>query len=160
MSGKIREMKENDWPAVSAIYTQGLIKGKSTFETTCPDYETWSNNHLKDCRYVIEVDDKVIGWCAIGATSKRAAYKGVVEESIYLDEAYHNKGYGQKLLKYLCAQCEAKGYWCICSAIFSNNLASIALHKKCGFRVVGYRERIAKDRFGEWQDTIIIEKRF
>ena len=155
----IREMQKADWNRVSEIYQQALLEGKSTFNTVCPDYDEWDNNHIKDCRYVAEIDDMVVGWIAISPTSSREAYKGVVEVSIYIDNKYQGSGIGTKLLKKLCNESEKRGYWCLYVAIFSINRPSIELYKKCGFREIGYRERIAKDRFGKWQNTVLMERR-
>lgn len=155
----IREMRAEDWTRVAAIYEQGLLHGKSTFNTQCPTYETWDAGHIAECRFVAEEAGQVVGWAAVGATSSREAYRGVVEVSIYIDEAYQGKGIGTALLETLCEESEKAGYWSLYSAILSNNKSSIALHKKCGFREIGYRERIAKDRFGNWQNTTIMERR-
>lgn len=155
----IRDMKDDDWAAVSRIYTQGLEAGTSTFETVCPDYPTWSANHLPDCRFVITTDGEVSGWCAISATSKRAVYRGVVEVSIYVDRSCRNRGIGRRLLQHLCAETEKRGYWSLYSSIFAINTASAKLHEACGFRRVGVREKIARNRFGEWQDVFIYERR-
>ena len=152
-------MNKEDWNRVAEIYTEGLERGKSTFNTVCPEYEEWNKNHLVDCRYVAEIEGKVVGWAAISPTSAREAYKGVVEVSIYVDEKHQGQGIGTELLMTLCTDSEKKGYWCLYSAIFSINEASIALHRKCGFREIGYRERIAKDRFGNWQNTTLMERR-
>lgn len=156
---EIRNMEEADWPLVREIYNQALLEGKSTFQTECPDYSDWNRNHLQNCRYVITVHEKVVGWCAISATSSRKVYKGVVEVSIYIDNSYRNKGLGKALLNYLCTESERSGYWCLYASIFSNNFPSINLHKKCGFREIGYRENIAKDRFGQWQNSTLLERR-
>lgn len=155
----IREMKPEDWNRVAEIYTQGLERGKSTFNTKCPTYEEQDKAHTKDCRYVYVSDNKVVGWVAVTPSSSRCAYKGCVEASIYIDEKYQGMGIGTKLLKKLCEATEQAGYWSLLSTIFSINKASLALHKKCGFREVGYREKIARDRFGEWQNTTIMERR-
>ena len=155
----IRDMKEEDWEAVSSIYKRALTEGKSTFQTECPSYEAWSGNHLNDCRFVLVVHEKVAGWCAVSSTSARPVYKGVIEISIYFDEEFRGRGLGTKLLNYLIDESEKKGYWCLYAAIFSINTASINLHKKCGFREIGYREKIAKDRFGNWQNTTLMERR-
>lgn len=122
-------MEEADWPLVREIYDQALLEGKSTFQTECPDYSDWNRNHLQNCRYVITVHEKVVGWCAISATSSRKVYKGVVEVSIYIDNSYRNKGLGKALLNYLCTESEGSGYWCLYASIFSNNFPSINLHK-------------------------------
>ena len=155
----IRDMRDDDWERVSQIYEQALQEGISTFATVCPTFEEWDKAHLKDCRYVMLADDTVIGWCAVSPTSSREAYKGVVEVSIYFDKAFRGLGLGTKLLDHLCRESEAKGYWCLFVNILLINTASINLHKKCGFREVGYRERIAKDLFGVWQNTVVMERR-
>lgn len=155
----IREMMDSDWEAVRNIYEQALLEGKSTFQTVSPDYEQWNNGHLKDCRYVAELDGMIVGWAAISATSAREVYKGVVEVSIYIVKEARGQGVGSSLMERLCQESESKGYWCLYAAIFAINKASIQLHQKFGFREIGYREKIAKDRFGEWQDTILLERR-
>jgi Sortase and related acyltransferases len=155
----IRMMTENDWDSVVRIYNQSLQKGDVTFETGCLKYEDWDAGHIKECRFVYELDGQVVGYTMIAPTSKREAYKGVAELSIFVDEKYLRKGIGTKLLKRLCEETEKCGYWTLYAAIFSVNIASIELHKKCGFRIIGYRENIAKDRFGKWQSTTIIERR-
>ncbi|MGN0350807.1 MAG: GNAT family N-acetyltransferase [Roseburia sp.] len=155
----IREMVPNDWKRVAEIYEQGLERGISTFNTECPSYEEWDKSHVKECRYVFVADEKVVGWIAISPSSGRCVYRGCVEVSIYIDEAYQGRGIGTKLLEKLCEETEKAGYWSLYSAIFSINKASIALHKKCGFREIGYREKIAKDRFGVWQNTTMMERR-
>lgn len=155
----IREMVKNDWNQVTEIYSQGLEKGISTFNTKCPSYEEWDKGHLSDCRFVYVEDGKVVGWVAISPSSSRCVYKGCVEMSVYIDNAYQGRGIGTALVQKLVADAEKKGYWSIYSAVISINSASIAMHKKCGFREIGYRERIAKDRFGNWQNTTLFELR-
>lgn len=82
-----------------------------------------------------------------------------MEVSVYVDENFRGKGIGTGLLKKLCAEMKNYGYWSLYAAVFSSNEASIALHKKCGFREIGFRERIAKDKFGRWQNTTLLEYR-
>lgn len=155
----IREMLKEDWDKVKDIYMQGMIAGTSTYTTICPDYTEWDLAHKKDCRFVYVEDGVVVGWIALSPVSARPAFSGVAEVSIYIDEKYHHKGIGTKLLNEMSKESEKKGYWSLYSAIFTSNKASIALHKKCGFREIGYREKLAKDRFGNWQDTTMLEKR-
>ncbi len=155
----IRAMEENDWARVAEIYRQGMESGKSTFNTECPDFEEWDKGHIRTCRFVYEEDGNVVGWVAISPTSSRCVYKGCVEMSVYVDQNYRGHGVGTALVKELIKRSEQEGYWSIYSAIISINKASIGLHKKCGFREIGYRERIAKDRFGVWQNTTLMEYR-
>ncbi len=155
----IREMQESDWDSMARIYKQSLEKGTATFVSVCPTYEQWDATHIKECRFVCELDGQVVGYATIAPTSARPHYRGVVEVSVYVDINHLHKGIGTALLTHLCEETEKFGYWTLYSAIFSVNTASIELHKKCGFRVVGYRENIAKDRFGNWQSTTIMERR-
>ena len=156
----IREMQADDWSRVAEIYNQGIESGISTFNTRCPDYESWDAGHTKNCRFVYEEGGKVVGWIAVSPTSSRCVYKGCVEASVYVDADYQQKGIGEKLMRKLIEEAPKVGYWCIYSVIISLNEASIALHKKCGFREIGYRERVAIDRFGKWQNTTLMELRF
>ena len=133
--------------------------GFSTFNTECPSFEAWDAGHIKECRFVDEEDGQVVGWIAISPTSSRPVYRGCVEVSVYIHEDYRGKGIGTRLLKTLIDEAREAGYWMLYSAIFSINKSSVELHRKCGFREVGYRERIAKDRFGNWQNTTIMEYR-
>ena len=155
----IREMRDEDWGTVAEIYKQGLEEGTSTFNTECPSFAEWNEGHVKNCRFVFEEEGKVVGWIALSPSSSRCAYKGCVEMSVYVDRNYRGHGIGTALVNTIIREAEQCGYWSIYSAIFSINKASIALHKKCGFREIGYRERIAKDRFGKWQNTTLMEYR-
>lgn len=154
----IREMKPSDWTSVRKIYLQGIESGVVTFTTVCPSFEEWDNDHIKESRFVYE-DDKILGFAVLAPTSKKEAYKGVAELSIYVDENAKRKGIGTKLFAAIKKRAEELGYWTIYSAIFAINEDSINFHKKMGFREIGYRERIAKDKFGNWQNTVLMEMR-
>lgn len=156
---QIREMSKSDWEKVSYIYQQGMDTNIATFETKCPAFEAFDDSHTADCRYVITDSDVVIGWAALSPVSSRCVYGGVVEHSIYIDEKFKGKGAGTQLLLYLIEQSEQAGYWTLQAGIMQDNPASIRLHEKCGFRMVGYREKIGKDRYGQWRNTVVMEKR-
>ncbi len=155
----IRTMETSDWGRVKEIYEQALLWGGATFETACPDYREWDRSHAGSCRLVAERDGQVVGWAAIRPASPREAYRGVAEVSVYVDEACQGQGIGTQLLRALCRESERSGYWSLYAAIFASNKASISMHRACGFREIGYRERIAKDRFGIWRNTIMMERR-
>lgn len=159
MSDMIREMRQDDWADMMRIYQQSLDKGNVSFETSCPSYADWDNAHIRQCRFVYVRNGTIAGYTMIAPTSRRRAYRGVVELSIFVDEACHRQGIGTQLLLKLCEETEKCGYWTLYAAIFAVNRASIELHRKCGFREIGYREKIAKDRFGIWQDTVLMERR-
>lgn len=159
MDYQIRNMQPEDWNSASRIYQQGMDTNIATFQTSCPTYEEWDNSHLQNCRLVIVVDGAVAGWAALTSVSSRCVYAGVAEVSIYMDSLYAGKGLGAKLLNELIAQSEQNGIWTLQAGIMEDNAASIRLHEKCGFRMVGFRERIGCDRFGNWRNTVLMEKR-
>jgi phosphinothricin acetyltransferase len=155
----IREMEGTDWAKVSEIYVQGIETNVSTFETKCPTYEEWDKAHAKVCRYVITDNENILGWAALTIASGRCVYSGVAELSIYIDNRYKGKGVGSKLLAHLINESENHGFWTIQSGIMEENEASIKLHEKCGFRRIGFREKVGKDRYGKWRNTVLMEKR-
>ncbi|MHC1786480.1 MAG: N-acetyltransferase family protein [Christensenellales bacterium] len=153
----IREMREADWPEVSRIYQQGIDSGLATFETRCPSLEQWEAAHLPECRLVILREGSVLGFAALSAVSSRAVYAGVAEVSIYIDAGSRGQGLGKTLLTALLKCSRDAGFWTLQSGILAENLASIRLHECCGFRRVGYRERIARDSQGLWRSTLLME---
>jgi L-amino acid N-acyltransferase YncA len=157
-SVELRPLKPNDWPAVEDIYWDGMRGGLATFETEVPSWEKWDAGHLRDHRLVADLMGEVVGWAALSPSSKRRCYLGVVENSVYVARQAQGLGIGRALLEGLIAGAEAAGIWTIQTSIFPENRASLALHERCGFRVVGTRERIAK-RDGVWRDTVLLERR-
>lgn len=156
----IRDILPEDWNRVFEIYKQGIDSGKTTFSTHYPTWEEWDAGHNEPCRYVALCDDEIAGFVAVSPISAKPHYKGVVEVMIYVDEKHWHKGIGTGLLNKLIAEAPGNGFWCLYSSIYSSNEKSINLHNKCGFRTIGYRERIARDRFGNWTDTTLMEYRF
>ena len=156
---RIDVMQPDDWNTVRTIYLQGIATGNATFETDAPEWEEWDANHLACCRLVARVDDAIVGWAALSPVSRRAVYRGVAEVSVYVAGSHHGKGIGIQLLKRLIAESEAEGIWTLQAGIFPENSASIELHRKCGFREVGRRERIGK-LIDVWRDVVLMERRF
>jgi phosphinothricin acetyltransferase len=145
-----------DWPAVRAIYEEGLDLG--TFEELVPTWDEWDRGHLVWPRLVAREDGEVIGWAALAPYSDRACYRGVAENSIYIARRARSRGVGRALLERLCQEADAAQLWTIQAGILAANEASIELHAKCGFRLVGVREKLARKR-GEWSDVILMERR-
>jgi L-amino acid N-acyltransferase YncA len=155
---EIRPMEPSDWPAVKTIFEQGIATKLATFETSAPSWQEWDAGHLVDLRLVAEEHDEVIGWAALSSVSRRACYAGVAEGSVYVAEKARGRGVGTALLGRLLAGADEAGFWTIQTSIFPENVASVELHKRCGFRVVGTRERIGK-LDGAWRDTVLMERR-
>jgi L-amino acid N-acyltransferase YncA len=154
---ELRELREEDWPAVKAIYEQGIAAG-STFATEAPSWEGWDRTHLEGHRLVALQGDEIVGWAALSPTSKRDVYRGVARSAVYVAEKARGSGVGRLLMNELIAQAERDGLWTIEAWMFPENEASVGLHKRCGFRVVGVRERIGQHH-GVWRDVVVMERR-
>ncbi|MFY9242801.1 MAG: N-acetyltransferase family protein [Polaribacter sp.] len=143
---------------ITEIYKEGIETNVATFETAVPDWKTWNNKYLPFCRIAIEENFRILAWASLSLVSKRDVYKGVAEVSIYVKTSERGKGLGEILLKELTKKSEENGIWSLQASIFRENVASLIIHKKCGFRVVGYKEKIAK-LHSVWKDNIILERR-
>lgn len=156
----IRQMVPEDWESVRSIYLEGLATGDATFETEAPFWGKWDESHLSVPRLVAvsPSERSVVGWAALARVSSRAVYGGVAEVSVYVADNFRGKGIGKALLKQLIAQSEQKGLWTLQASVFPENIASLALHKICGFREIGTRQRIGIVH-GIWRDTVLLERR-
>jgi phosphinothricin acetyltransferase len=158
MAFLITPMRAEDWPAVEAIYKEGIATGSATFETESPGWEKWNANHHQHSRLVLRTDDLIVAWAALSRVSTREVYAGVAEVSIYVATSARGKGFGKTLLQELIEQSERNGVWTLQAGIFPDNVSSIALHKSCGFREVGVRERIGR-LGGRWRNVFLLERR-
>ncbi|MFI7609510.1 GNAT family N-acetyltransferase [Micromonospora sp. NPDC049366] len=155
----IRPMDADDAGRVLAIYQAGLDGGNASFETTAPTWAEFDEAKLPDHRLVaVDADGAVVGWVAVSPTSSRAVYAGVVEHSVYVDPAAQGRGVARLLLDTLIASTQSAGIWTIQSGVFPENAASLTLHERAGFRVIGIRERVGRHH-GRWRDVVLLERR-
>jgi phosphinothricin acetyltransferase len=154
----IEPMLPAHWPEVRSIYLEGIATGNATFETTAPEWERWDAAHLPGSRLIAREHASALGWAALSRVSRRQVYSGVAEVSIYVGARARGKGIGMRLLSALVEASERKGIWTLQAGIFPENHASIHLHQKCGFRIVGTRERVGC-LAGVWRDVALMERR-
>ncbi|MHC1772176.1 MAG: N-acetyltransferase family protein [Flexilinea sp.] len=159
MDFTIEDMKLTDWPQVSAVYLAGIETGTATFQRDVPSWEEWDHDHYESCRLVARSGDAVLGWTALTPTSSRCVYAGVAEVSVYIGEAYKGQGIGTALLTELIRQSEEDGFWTLQAGIIKENMPSRELHKKCGFKELGIRERLGQMPNGQWHDVVLMERR-
>jgi L-amino acid N-acyltransferase YncA len=155
---EMRNLLPSDWDSVKLIYEKGIVTGNATFQTSAPSWEEWDGSHLGACRIVAEENGNVLGWAALTPVSSRCVYAGVAEVSVYVDPEHSGKGIGLKLLEELVALSEAEGIWTLQAGIFPENIGSLHIHEKAGFRTLGVREKIGKQN-GIWRDTVLLERR-
>ena len=155
---QIRPLAVGDWEFVRSIYLDGIATGQATFETEAPTWERWNNAHLPATRLVAISSATIVGWAALSPVSARAVYAGVAEASVYIARKWQGQGIGRALLETLVNESEKNGIWTLQASVFPENVASVSLHKSCGFREVGTRERIGKMKV-VWRDTLLLERR-
>lgn len=158
MNPTIAPMEAEHWEAVRAIYLEGIATGNATFQTEAPEWAAWDAAHHAHSRLVALDGGQVAGWAALSPVSARPVYAGVAEVSVYVGAAYRGRGVGRALLAALIGSSEAHGVWTLQAGIFPENTASVALHERCGFRVVGRRERLGR-LHGTWRDVLLLERR-
>ena len=155
---EIHSMKAADWTQVKSIYLEGIATGHATFETDAPTWEQWSASHLSFARLVAYQGNELVAWAALSPVSQRCVYGGVAEVSVYVARSARQSGVGRKLLYALIDESEQNGIWTLQAGMFPENAGSLALHRSCGFREVGRRERVGKLN-GVWRDAILLERR-
>jgi phosphinothricin acetyltransferase len=157
---RVEPMTADDGPSVLQIYGQGIATGNATLETATPDWAHWQTAHRRDCRLVARDDDgRVVGWTALGRYSTREVYAGVAWESVYVDGAARSRGVGTALLAALVTASEQAGVWTLLAGVLVENVASLALHERAGFRRIGVQERMGRDATGRWRDVVLLERR-
>ena len=152
------------WPAVEGIYQAGIDTGHATFEAAPPTWGAFDETKLPTQRHVaVDHQGRVVGWAAASGVSDRCVYAGVVEHSVYVDPATQGRGVGRLLLDALIESTEEAGIWTIQSGIFPENIPSLRLHERAGFRTIGTRERVGRMSYGplagRWRDVLFIERR-
>jgi len=154
----VRPLQPGDYPAVAAIFAEGIATGLATFETEVPSWQEWDAEHVPEHRFVAELDGEIAGWVAIVPYSRRDVYRGVGEESVYVARHARGRGVGRALLEALIESARDGGLWTLQAGIFSDNTPSLELHHRLGFRDVGVRERIGQ-LAGVWRDVVLLELR-
>jgi phosphinothricin acetyltransferase len=154
----IAPLRPDDWDAVARIYAEGIATGLATFETEVPSRQEWDRTHLPEHRLAARTSGECVGWAALAPVSGRCVYAGVAEVSVYVAAAARGRGIGAALLAALVESADAGGLWTLEAGILPENVASVRLHERAGFRVVGRRERLGRMR-GEWRDVLLLERR-
>jgi phosphinothricin acetyltransferase len=150
-----------DAAAIASIYNEGIADRIATFETEprTPEQITEQLGAKAD-RFptiVAERDGRVVAWASASPYRSRPAYAGVAEHSVYVARDARGTGAGRAALAALCTAYAERGFWKIVSRIFPENTASLVLHERCGFRVVGVYRRHGK-LDGHWRDCVIVER--
>jgi len=156
---EIRNFFEKDWEEIKYIYKSGMKTGIATFENELPDWKKFNSEHLEYCRFVAVESGKIIGWIALSLMNNKKYYSGVAEVSVYIHEGFRGRGVGRYLLKNVIVESGKFGLWTLQAKIIEDNISSIKLHKKCGFRLVGIRENLGRDKNGIFKNVWLMERK-
>lgn len=164
----IKKATLDDWDAIERIYREGIRTKLATFTTEdeIGDRESWFEGKVMVIKAILEGDSSTlrlgsgitVGWASLSPVSSRCVYRGVAEDSVYVSASARGKGVGDALLSHLITASEADGFWTLQASTFPENIPSVRLHQKHGFRIVGTREKISQ-LDGEWRDTVFLERR-
>ena len=159
----IRPSRDQDIPAITAIYAHHVLHSTGTFETEAPSAADMTIRRAevlsKGLPYLVAEHEGAIAGFAYGNWFKpRPAYRYSVEDSIYLAPNLHRMGLGRALLAELLARCEAVGIRKMMAVIGdSANAGSVGVHLALGFEQVGKIEACGW-KFGAWRDIVIMQK--
>lgn len=145
-------------PAVLDIYGQGIESGQATLATTVPTWEEWDTGYLPGQRYVALDGNRVLGWAALRPSQDGCAFRGVAEDSVYVDETVRGRGVGRDLLRRLVASSEAANIWTLRAYLLPQNEASRLVHTRQGFRYKYTSEGVGELN-GRLQDVDLFERR-
>ena len=154
----IAPLRRADWDDVARIYAEGIATGEATFETEVPGWDRWDAAHMPRPPPGGDGRGRLLGWAALSPVSERCVYAGVAEVSVYVAADARGHGVGAALLSALVSSSEADGVWTLQAGIFPENEASVRLHERAGFRVVGRRARLGR-LHGAWRDVLLMERR-
>jgi phosphinothricin acetyltransferase len=159
----VRDARDEDLVAVHAIYRHHVLHGLASFEEEPPSVEELRRRHVAVLDQALpyltaEIGGEIAGYCYAAPYRSRSAYRFTIEDSVYVDHRFAGRGIGTALLAALIARCEA-GRWRQMIAVIgdSGNSASIALHRRLGFRAVGTLDA-AGFKFGRWVDVVLMQR--
>jgi phosphinothricin acetyltransferase len=162
-SFEIKPTTAADLPAITDIYEHAVRFGTATFELVPPDLAEMARRFgtLVEGGFpylTAALDGHVVGYAYAGAYRPRPAYRFTVEDSVYLKPAIHRRGIGRQLLQRLIVECEARGHRQMIAVIGdSANVASIGVHSRCGFQMIGTHPNVGF-KFGRWLDTVMMQR--
>ncbi len=156
---RIERMRPGHWPAVQAIYAAGIKSGDATLERDVPEWDSWNMGHRSDGRFVAVDGDRVLGWVALSPFSTRRAYTGVAWLSVYVAPDAQGRGIGSSLVRAALEAADESGIWTLMVGILPENAASLALHRRAGFRRIGIQHRLGRDASDRWRDVVLMERR-
>ena len=156
----IRPATLQDQPGILTIYNESVLNSTATFDTDprTPEKQVeWFNRHKANHPVLVEEENgQIAGWASLSPWSDRCAYDSTVEVSVYLAPEHRGKGLGFQLLQLVTEAGRKAGNHTVISRISSDNLASIRIHEKAGYSMVGTMKEVGF-KFGRLLDVVMMQ---
>lgn len=157
----LRPAAPEDAEAIRQIYNLEVSTSTATFDLvprTLEDQLAWQASRSGAYAVIVaEVDGEVAGFASLSKWRDRPAYATTVEDSVYVHRDHHGKGVGRAMLERLIETATAHGFHACMARIVGGHEASIALHRACGFEVVGVEKQVGR-KFNRWLDVVLMER--
>lgn len=156
---EVRDASSRDAEAICAIYNAAIAERGSTFETRSRSPEDF-DDRIGAERFpllVAKARGAVLGWAGLSPYSERSCYAGIGEASVYVAPDVRGRGVGTALAEALSTGAEGRGFYKLIGKLFTDNVASIRLCRRCGFSEVGVHRRHGQ-LDGEWRDVLVVER--
>jgi phosphinothricin acetyltransferase len=161
MDVTVRLARLDDAEALRAIYNKEVAESTVTFDLvprTLEEQHAWLAQHAGAHPAVVaEEAGRVLGFGSLSPYRSRPAYSTTVEDSVYVDEAARGRGVGRLVLAELVRLADVHGFHAVIARIVGGHEASIRLHEKFGFEIVGTEREVGR-KFGRWLDVVLMER--
>jgi L-amino acid N-acyltransferase len=157
---EIRVARPGDAEAIRSIYNAEVTGSMVTFdlvERTPEEQRAWMSEHSGVYALLVaEIDGAVVGFASLSPYRTRPGYSTTAEDSIYVAPSHRGEGVGKELLSALVDQARLHGFHALIARIVGDHAASIAVHRACGFEVIGIEREIGR-KFGRWLDVCLMQ---
>ena len=156
----VRLARSDDAEAIRSIYNHEVLTSMATFdlvERSTEDQVAWLAARSGAFSVLVaELDGDVVGFASLSPFRERAAYRTSVENSVYVHGDHRGHGVADRLLGELLSTARDSGFHCVMARIGGGNEASVALHRKHGFTLVGVEREVGR-KFSRWQDVTLMQ---
>jgi L-amino acid N-acyltransferase YncA len=159
----VRDATAADMTSIHKIYTYEVLYGLATFEEIPPGVDEmnsrWASILNQGLPYLVaEIEGHVVGYSYASSYRSRPAYQYTIEDSVYVEQGSLGQGIGKRLLSALIERCDLLLPGQMVAVIGdSENIGSIALHRRFGFQMVGTLEAVGF-KLGRWVDTVLMQR--
>jgi phosphinothricin acetyltransferase len=158
----VRPATIDDAEAIRAIYNPEVLESTVTFDLvprSLEDQQAWLSDRSGVHTVIVAIDDDGVlaGFASLSPYKERPAYRTTVEDSVYVHRDHQGHGVGSRLLGDLVATATSHGFHAVMARIVGGHDASINLHARFGFEVVGTEREVGR-KFGRWLDVVVMQK--